>query len=732
MSLSLDIIRQLPKADLHCHLDGCCRPETIIELAHEQGVKLPTEDINELRKILTAPPDCPDLVTYLRCFDAPLDVMQYPYAITRIFYEVCEDAVKDGVTYLELRFAPALLTRKGLSYTQILQAAVDGVQMAQSKLQITVRIICCAMRMMTPEVNKEVSDIAWRFRNLGVVGFDLAGSENGFPPHWHIDAFRTMRHKAIPVTIHAGEAYGPKSIQYALDCNATRIGHGTRIVESEPLLQEVIDRRVTLECCVSSNVQTKAIAKLEDHPIKKLFERGVITVPCTDNCTVSGVTLSGEYFLLQNKFGFNVEELVRMMDYGFRSAFVDETLKRRLRIEAITKTLRVLRENNIDVTPLMNNALYYAPIGIFLPEPFKLPAPYPQVTLDLVKSLTKADTDTRLIGSIPLKTLFKFFKELPPQKKVKEFADFNEFEQFLMDPEDTNHEVAKRYVVSLLRTKENIIEGTCKILENAIEDNVKYIEITVAPQRHTKDGLKEQDVIDAIAESIKKYEGKIVAKIVLGVNIAKDSPIIAMKIAELCVNNKGIVAGFATNSTEIEEENAHFYDEVFQYLRRNYISVSCFAGEKHASSVQVAIVSANARRIAGGFKLTENDAILKEIASTQMDVIVKPSARFSLATAPIFGQKNVRSLYDFGVKVAYASLHGAFDGKSRSEELLQMCKEQGFGAIELVMILNNGFCSIFQHYNKLKELQNNFWSHTLEVLKARGYTRFINPTYFIQ
>ena len=479
MSLSLDIIRQLPKAELHCHLDGFCRPSTIIELAHEQGVKLPTEDINELSKILTAPPDCPDLVTYLRCFDAPLDVMQYPYAITRIFYEACEDACKDGIAYLELRFAPALHTRKGLSYTQILQAACDGVHMAETKLPITVRIICCAMRMMPSEVNKEVADIAWRFRNQGVVAFDLAGPENGFPPHKHIEAFRTMREKAVYLTVHAGEAYGAKSIELALECNANRIGHGTRIVEDEKVLQQVIDRRITLECCVSSNLQTKAVTNIDDHPIKKLFDRGVITVPCTDNPTVSGVTLSGEYFLLQNKFGFNVEELVRMMDYGFRSAFVDETLKTRLRIEAITKTMKILKENKIDVSPILKNSSYYLPIGLVLSHGFKPPSSLPPVTLELVKSLTKADTDTRLIGSVPLKTLYKFYSAQTPEERLKEFPDYKEFEMYIFDEEDKNHENAKKLAVSLLLTKANITEGTNALLDQAIEDNVKYIEITV-------------------------------------------------------------------------------------------------------------------------------------------------------------------------------------------------------------------------------------------------------------
>lgn len=271
MSLTLDIIRQLPKAELHCHLDGCCRPSTIIELAKEQNVKLITTNLEELKKILTAPADCPDLVTYLQCFDAPLEVMQYPYAITRIFFEACEDAVKDGIKYLELRFAPALHTRRGLSYSQILEAAVDGIHMAQSQFLITVRIICCAMRHMSPITNKEIADVCWRFRHQGVVGFDLAGPECGFPPQKHIKAFRTMREKSVQVTIHAGEASGAQSIEEALACNANRIGHGTHILEDERVVQQVIDRRIPLEICISSNFQTKAIQSIPQHPNQNSF-----------------------------------------------------------------------------------------------------------------------------------------------------------------------------------------------------------------------------------------------------------------------------------------------------------------------------------------------------------------------------------------------------------------------------------------------------------------------------
>ena len=735
MTLSLDILRQLPKAELHCHLDGFCRPETIVELAHEQGVKLPTEDLDELKKILTAPFDCPDLPTYLRCFDAPLDVMQYPYAITRILYEACEDAVKDGITYLELRFAPALHTRNGHSYSQILEAAIDGAKMAEMRLPITVRIICCAMRQMSPEVNKQVADVCWRFRHSGVVGFDLAGPEFGFPPQKHIAAFRTMREKSVSLTIHAGEAFGAKSVEYALACNANRIGHGTRVVEDPKVLQVVIDRRVPLEMCVTSNYQTKAVTKLEEHPIKKLFDLGVITVPCTDNPTVSGCTLSGEYELIQKTFGFSVEQLVRMMDYGFRSAFVDETLKRRLRIEAITKTIRVLKENNIDISGIVSNFSYYLPLGITIPNNFTPPCKIPELTLDLVKSLKKADCDTRFIGSVPIKLLYKFYEAQAENERIKKFESFEEFQAYCISQNDPNHIGPKALSISLLQTEENIRQATKGILQDALEDNVEYIEIGVSPLRHIQKGLTTHNVVDYINDEIKKFSAvnKIIAHLIITVNVDKDSPLDVQQMAELCVEYKDKnVVGFATNTKELDSTTMPFFQETFNYLRRNFISVSMFAGEEHPKSIPIAIVRGNARRISGAFQVAESTSLLNEVTSHGINVLCASTPRMSAAVDNCFAANPMRSFFDFGVKVSYCSIHNTFAfGKPRCERLYESCKEAGLDTLDLLQILSYSYGAIFEHYAEIKKLQRGFWEDATKKLEAKGYKRLLNPVYFV-
>jgi adenosine deaminase len=202
---------------------------------------------------------------------------------------------------------------------------------------------------MDPEINADIAKICWRYRHRYVVGFDLAGPESGFPADKHVKAFRTIRRQALSVTIHAGEVAGLNSVELALKCLPQRIGHGTEILKSDRILKAVIYRRITLEICVSSNIQTKGIASLRDHPVRQLFELGAETCPCTNNPTVSGVTLSGEYLLLQNEFGFTVPEILKLIDYGFQAAFVDQLIRKRVRFEAFLRAAKILTDNGIDM-----------------------------------------------------------------------------------------------------------------------------------------------------------------------------------------------------------------------------------------------------------------------------------------------------------------------------------------------------------------------------------------------
>lgn len=736
MNLSIDIIRKLPKADLHCHLDGFCRPQTIIELAKEQNIELPTYDPIELKKYLTIDKNTTDGFKAIQdCLSIPVKVMQYSYAITRVFYESCEDAVNDGIVYIEIRFSPALHTQKGLSYSQIIEAAIDGVYMARLRLPITVGIICCGMRDVSPETNKNVAEIVWRLRHACVVGFDLAGPEYGFPPHQHIAAFRTMRERSVGLTIHAGESYGAKSVQLALACNANRIGHGTRAIEDDNLVQWIIDRRIPLEMCVTSNALCKVVDKLEDNPIKKLFDRGAVVVPCTDYPTILSTTLSEEYLILHQKFGFSVDQIVKLIDFSFRSAFVGEYCKKRMRIEAITKSLSILKENNIDVSCIVADSKYYSQINVSIPHPFKPIIKIPNVTLDIVRAFIKADCETRFIGSVPINLLYKFYCKTPEHSRKEDIRGFKDFQNFVKNlMVSSSLKKCKKFIAKLLQTEENIREGMKGILQVAFDDNVRYIEVCVSPLRHIKGGLTPEMLIDILDDEIRKFitQHKITIKIIISVNISVDSPIDVQKMAELTVASKNKnVAGFATVTQEITEKTMPYFQNTFDYLRNNFVSVAMYAGESDPRSIPISIVRGNARRLSGAFQITESSSLLSEISSHHINVLCPYFQKMTNSVDSCFSKMPLRSIYDFGVKVGTASINNTLNFNSRSQQIYQMALDNRFDIVDIFTIIHNSFGSMFQHYDVVKSHQTDFYYTTTQMLKDKGIDNIVIPKYHI-
>ncbi|KAK8896155.1 hypothetical protein M9Y10_014049 [Tritrichomonas musculus] len=735
--LPLEIIKQLPKAELHCHLDGYIRPQTVIDLAKEQQVQLPTTNIKKLKHLMTVPMENSDRPTYLRCFDVVNPVMQQPYAITRIFYEACEDAVADGISYIELRLAPALHTKKGYSCSQILEAAIEGCILAEEKLPIIARIICCAT-----EINAQIADICWRYRHRNVVGFDLIGSENGFPTQKHIKAFQNIRSKSINVTIHAdaGEKFGAKSVELALKCSCQRISNGTRIAEDQSVLDEVIDRRIALECCVSSNVQTKTVEKLEDHPIKKLYDLGVRVVPCTDNPTVSGVTLSGEYHLLQEKFNFTLPELMKMMDYSFRAAFVPESLKKRLRVEAFVKAIKVLQKNDIDISNLVEYSDYYAKLGLTVPPKFCPPAENPPLTPRILEQIPKCDIDCRFIGSVPLTLLWEFYQKLPDNEKVDRFDEplpkfesYEEMSDYILNEDEKNHHMkGETLCLALLQSAKNIREGVKAILSQAARDKVAYLELTCCPLLHTKK-LSEEDVLDVICDVCKQFNERpsygITVKIVLNANIETLTPIQVQKVAEMCVQHedKGVV-GFMTTG-EIDEDTMKYYEDTFDYLHDNFVPVTIFAGEKVANSVTCALNRGHARRISGGFKIAQSESLLNDVTSHNNAILVNPSKSFESADWD-WDRSPYRSIFDFGAKIAFCSIHNTFSDTTRSQKLLKLAQSSGFDALSVLKIIDNTFASIFMHHDAAKTFRQKFWKRSLTILKKNNFKDMMDYTFF--
>lgn len=341
--LTYELLKTLPKTDLHCHLDGSLRLQTILELAEQQGVKLPANDEDGLAKAVHRGENCDDLEDYLTAFGVTLSVMQTEEALYRCAYELAEDAASENVKYMEVRYAPMLHTRLGLPLPRILEAVLEGMADAQRDYGIRTGIIVCGIRNMSPAVSFQMAELAIAFKHAGVVGFDLAGAEVDHPAKAHVEAFYLIRNNNVNCTLHAGEAYGPESIHQAIHyCGAHRIGHGCRLGEDGDLLNFVNDHRIALEICPSSNVQTGAVSELSAHPVRFFYDYGLRVTVNTDNRLITDTSVTKELWLLHEHLGFSLDELKQIVVFGFKSAFLPVREKQQLlvevneRIEALT------------------------------------------------------------------------------------------------------------------------------------------------------------------------------------------------------------------------------------------------------------------------------------------------------------------------------------------------------------------------------------------------------------
>ena len=339
MKMSAEHLRRLPKTDLHVHLDGSLRIETILELAQEQGVTLPASDPEGLRKAIHAGENTGSLVKYLEAFDVTLKVMQTDDALYRVAYELAEDAARENVRYMEVRYSPMLHVRQGLKLTEVVETVLRGLHDAELDYAIESKLILCGIRNISPASSLEMAELVVAYKGRGVVGFDLAGAEYDHPAKDHNEAFSLVRKNNINVTIHAGEAYGPPSIAQALHvCGAHRIGHGCRLREDGDLLHYVVDHRIPLECCPSSNVQTGAIASLETHPLRLYKNLGARVTINTDNRLITDTTVSKELWLTHARIGLNFADIRQIVLNGFKSAFLPFHEKQRY-LAAVSKQL---------------------------------------------------------------------------------------------------------------------------------------------------------------------------------------------------------------------------------------------------------------------------------------------------------------------------------------------------------------------------------------------------------
>ncbi|MBK6513116.1 MAG: adenosine deaminase [Polyangiaceae bacterium] len=326
--LPLSFFEQLPKTDLHVHLDGSLRLSTIIELAKEYGVELPSTHPAELSKALNLGQNCGSLVEYLKAFNVTLAVLQQRDALYRVAYELAEDAAKENVRYMEVRYAPMLHTRQGMRLTSVVEAVLSGLRQAHEEYGIESNLIICGIRNVSASSSLEMAELCVAYKGRGVVGFDLAGAEYDHPAKHHRQAFQLVRDNNINVTIHAGEAYGPESIHQAIHvCGAHRIGHGCRLRENGDLLHYICDHRIPLECCPSSNVQTGAVASLASHPLKLYFDLGLRVTVNTDNRLVTDTTVSKELWLCHTELAMPLSDIKSIILAGLKSSFLPFHIK---------------------------------------------------------------------------------------------------------------------------------------------------------------------------------------------------------------------------------------------------------------------------------------------------------------------------------------------------------------------------------------------------------------------
>ena len=333
MSLNRDVLQSLPKVLLHEHLDGVLRPPTVIELAKEAGYSaLPTEDPQALAEWFYRGANQGSLAKYLEGFSHTIAVMQSEEALERVAYEQAEDLSQDGVIYFETRFAPVFHTQRGLTQQQIVSAILKGLERGRKDFGVSAGLIICAMRNRHESL--EMAELAVDFRARGVVGFDLAGEEGGYPPKKHVDAFHYIQRENFNITVHAGEGYGKESIWQAIQyCGAHRIGHGTRLIDDiavvdgkvvklGDLAQYVLDKRIPLEICLLSNVHTGATPSLAEHPFKILYQERFRVTLNTDNRLMSSTTMTREFEAARDAFGLSLDDFEKITINAMKSAFL--------------------------------------------------------------------------------------------------------------------------------------------------------------------------------------------------------------------------------------------------------------------------------------------------------------------------------------------------------------------------------------------------------------------------
>ncbi|MEM1270788.1 MAG: adenosine deaminase [Bacteroidota bacterium] len=323
--LTRDEILSWPKTELHCHLDGSLRLETLLELAFAQGKEdiLPAQDLESLAEVLRQVDDSETLEAYLAWFAYSIPLMQSEEGLERIAYELAADNAEENVRYLEVRYSPVLHTEEGLSLEAVNDAVLAGLRRAEEEYGIRCTVIICGLRDRYESASLRLAELAVAYKGRGVVGYDLAGGEAGYPPKRHLNAFYHARNNLLNLTIHAGESWGPDAIhQTIFKCGAHRIGHGTSLYRDPELMQYMVDHQIPLEVCPTSNVQTHVVPGFAEHPVSIYVENQVPVTINTDNRLFSRTSVTEELWRTHTLCGVPADALRQVALNGFRYAFL--------------------------------------------------------------------------------------------------------------------------------------------------------------------------------------------------------------------------------------------------------------------------------------------------------------------------------------------------------------------------------------------------------------------------
>ncbi|MDD6309272.1 MAG: adenosine deaminase [Clostridia bacterium] len=314
--------------DLHLHIDGAISVDTAIELAEMQSIALPTTDRKQLSKLLSVSSDCQDLNEFLQCFALPCSLLQTKEAISHAVYRVQEEMMAIGVLYAELRFAPQLHVNRDLSQQEVVLAALDGLKRSKLKANL---ILCCMRGDDLTTLNMETVRLAGQYKDRGVVAVDLAGAEALYPTKEYQDIFAYANKLGLNITMHAGEADGAESIRSAVAFGAKRIGHGIHVLEDATLMNELKEKRIPLELCITSNLQTHAVDCIENYPLKKLIHEGLVVTLNSDDPTVCGTNVRKEMYLAKERLQITDDEINQLLMNAVNFSFASDDVKKELR-----------------------------------------------------------------------------------------------------------------------------------------------------------------------------------------------------------------------------------------------------------------------------------------------------------------------------------------------------------------------------------------------------------------